>query len=57
MSMKVLWYFLGNDLNQDDVVYLGTDERPARIVRMGIRKTVFYMKDQDGKWNIKMAVP
>ena len=52
-----LMVFLGNDLNQDDVVYLGTDERPARIVRMGIRKTVFYMKDQDGRWNITMAVP
>jgi|TARA_R100000482_G_C5104273_1_gene137230 hypothetical protein len=52
-----LMVFLGNDLNADDVVYLGPDERPARIVRMGIRKTVFYMKDQDGRWNIKMAVP
>ena len=49
--------FLGNDFNADDVVYLGPEERPARIVRMGIRKTVFYMKDQDGRWNIKMAVP
>jgi len=48
---------IGNDFNADDVVYLGPEERPARIVRMGIRKTVFYMKDADGKWNIKMAVP
>ena len=52
-----LMVFLGNDLNADDVVYLGPDERPARIVRMGIRKTVFYMKDHEGRWNIKMAVP
>ncbi len=52
-----LMVFIGNDYNQDDVVYLGPEERPARIVRMGIRKTVFYMKDADGRWNIKMAVP
>ena len=52
-----LMVFLGHDYNQDDVVYLGPEERPARIVRMGIRKTVFYMKDADGRWNIKMAVP
>lgn len=49
--------WIGNDYNQDDVVYLGPEERPARIVRMGVRKTVFYMKDQDGRWNIMMAVP
>jgi hypothetical protein len=49
--------WLGNDFNADDVVYLGPEERPARIVRMGVRKTVFYMKDADGLWNIKMAVP
>ena len=49
--------WLGNDFNADDVVYLGPEERPARIVRMGVRKTVFYMKDADGRWNIKMAVP
>lgn len=52
-----LMVFIGNDFNADDVVYLGPEERPARIVRMGIRKTVFYMKDADGRWNIKMAVP
>lgn len=52
-----LMVFIGNDFNADDVVYLGAEERPARIVRMGIRKTVFYMKDSDGRWNIKMAVP
>ena len=52
-----LMVFIGNDFNADDIVYLGPEERPARIVRMGIRKTVFYMKDHEGKWNIKMAVP
>ena len=52
-----LMVFIGGDFNADDVVYLGADERPARIVRMGIRKTVFYMKDSDGNWTIKMVVP
>ena len=52
-----LMVFIGNDFNSDDVVYLGPDERSARIVRMGLRKTVFYMKDSDGEWTIKMVVP
>jgi len=52
-----LMVWLGNDFNSDDVVYLGSDERPARIVRMGVRKTVFYMKDSQGDWSIKMVVP
>ena len=52
-----LMVFIGNDFNADDVVYVGPDERPARIVRMGIRKTVFYMKDGEGEWNVKMVVP
>ena len=52
-----LMVFIGNDFNADDVVYLGPDERPARIVRMGVRKTVFYMKDSAGEWNVKMVVP
>ena len=52
-----LMVFIGNDFDADDVVYVGTDERPARIVRMGVRKTVFYMKDVDGEWNVKMVVP
>lgn len=52
-----LMVFIGGDFNADDVVYLGSDERPARIVRMGVRKTVFYMKDGEGNWTIKMVVP
>jgi len=52
-----LMVWLGGDFNADDVVYIGADERPARIVRMGVRKTVFYMKDANGEWNVKMAVP
>ena len=52
-----LMVFIGGDFDADDVVYVGADERPARIVRMGIRKTDFYMKDLNGEWNIKMVVP
>tara|TARA_R100000234_G_C5003493_1_gene181478 strand:+ start:7290 stop:7673 length:384 start_codon:yes stop_codon:yes gene_type:complete len=33
--------FLGNDLNTDDVVTI--DDRPARIVRVGIFKTIFFV--------------
>ena len=33
--------FLGNDLNTDDVITL--DERPARVVRVGIFKTIFFV--------------
>ena len=35
-SLKI---FLGNDLNTDDVVHL--NEKPARVVRVGIFKTIF----------------
>ena len=35
--------FLGNDLNTDDVITL--DERPARVVRVGIFKTIFFVYD------------
>jgi hypothetical protein len=33
--------FIGNDLNTDDVVTI--DERPARVVRVGIFKTTFFV--------------
>lgn len=33
--------FLGNDLNTDDVITL--DGRPARVVRVGIFKTIFFI--------------
>ncbi len=33
--------FLGNDLNTDDVITL--DGRPARVVRVGIFKTIFFV--------------
>jgi len=35
--------FLGNDLNTDDVITL--DGRPARVVRVGIFKTIFFVYD------------
>ena len=39
-SIKV---FAGNDLNTDDVVIL--DGRPARVVRVGLWKTTFFVYD------------
>lgn len=33
--------FLGNDLNTDDVVTI--NDRPARVVRVGIFKTIFFI--------------
>lgn len=33
--------FLGNDLNTDDVITL--DGRPARVVRVGVFKTIFFV--------------
>ena len=33
--------FMGNDLNTDDVVHL--DGRPARVVRVGLFKTIFFV--------------
>ena len=42
--------FLGNDLNTDDVINL--DGKPARVVRVGIWKTTFFVYDvtcSDGK--------
>ena len=43
--------FLGNDINNDDILYLSG--RRARVIRMGIRKTIFYMSDR----GTKMIVP
>ena len=43
--------FVGNDFNNDDIIYISG--REARIVRVGITKTVFYMKDR----GTKMIVP
>jgi hypothetical protein len=43
--------FMGNDFNNDDIIYISG--RQARIVRVGIRNTVFYMSDRSSK----MLVP
>ena len=43
--------FVGNDFNNDDIIYISG--REARIVRVGMTKTVFYMKDR----GTKMVVP
>jgi len=43
--------FMGNDFNNDDIIYISG--RQARIVRVGIRNTVFYMTDRRSK----MLVP
>jgi|TARA_R110002050_G_scaffold102656_6_gene211351 hypothetical protein len=39
-SLKI---FLGNDLNTDDVIHL--NGRPARVVRVGVWKTIFFVYD------------
>ena len=52
MSMiQGMQVFMGNDFNNDDVIYISG--REARIVRVGITKTVFYMIDR----GTKMVVP
>ena len=43
--------FMGSDFNNDDIIYISG--REARIVRVGISKTVFYMTDR----GTKMVVP
>ena len=55
-AVEAFMVFVGNDYNSDDVVYVGANEKPARIVRVGLWKTTFYMKS-DGDWNVKMVVP
>ena len=46
-----LLVFMGNNFNNDDIIYISG--RQARIVRVGIRNTVFYMTDR----KTKMLVP
>lgn len=46
-----LLVFIGNGFNNDDIIYISG--RQARIVRVGIRNTVFYMSDRA----TKMLVP
>ena len=46
-SIMIFW---GNDINDDDTLIL--DGRPARVVRIGIFKTTFYLYliDSDGNF-------
>ena len=49
--MQGMQIFMGSDFNNDDIIYISG--REARIVRVGMTKTVFYMKDR----GTKMVVP
>ena len=46
-----LQLIMGNDINQDDVFYISG--RKARVVRVGLSKTIFYMRDR----GTKMIIP
>lgn len=46
-SVAGLMIFLGRDYDDDDVVYL--NDKPARIIRVGIWSTVFYIYDIETK--------
>tara|TARA_Y100000310_G_C20366914_1_gene661645 strand:+ start:176 stop:679 length:504 start_codon:yes stop_codon:yes gene_type:complete len=48
---QALLVFMGSDFNNDDIIYISG--RQARIVRVGIRTTCFYMTDRASK----MVVP
>ena len=41
--------FYGNDINDDDVLLI--DGRPARVVRVGLMKTTFYLYTIDSNGN------
>ena len=49
--MQGMQIFMGSDFNNDDIIYISG--REARIVRVGMTKTVFYMTDR----GTKMVVP
>lgn len=46
-SVAGLMIFLGRDYDDDDVVYL--NDKPARIIRVGVWSTVFYIYDIEVK--------
>ena len=48
---QALLVFMGSDFNNDDIIYISG--RQARIVRVGVRTTCFYMTDRSSK----MVVP
>jgi hypothetical protein len=47
-----IMFFVGNDYNADDIVYI-RGEKKARIIRHGLTKTVFYIYDTERKLIIK----
>ena len=50
-AVEGLMIFIGHDFDNDDMLYISG--RAARIVRVGLFRTVFYMVDRD----TKMVVP
>ena len=46
-----LQLMMGTDINADDVIYISG--RKSRVVRVGLRKTIFYMTDR----GTKMIIP
>lgn len=49
--VSALMIFIGHDFDEDDVIYISG--RKARILRISLRKTTFYMYDRQ----TKMMVP
>tara|TARA_Y100000593_G_scaffold49675_1_gene93635 strand:- start:296 stop:709 length:414 start_codon:yes stop_codon:yes gene_type:complete len=49
--MQGLIIFCGKDIENDDIIYISG--RQARVVRVGLRRTIFYMTDR----KTKMVVP
>jgi hypothetical protein len=49
--MQGLVIFCGKDIENDDIIYISG--RQARVVRVGLRRTIFYMTDR----KTKMVVP
>ena len=47
-----IMFFVGNDYNADDIVYI-RGEKKARIIRHGLTKTVFYIYDTERKLIIR----
>jgi len=49
--LQGLVIFCGKDIENDDIIYISG--RQARVVRVGLRRTIFYMTDR----KTKMVVP
>ncbi len=45
--LKGISVFMGNDINNDDIIYISG--RQARVVRVTPTKTIFYMSDRGTK--------